>query len=692
MAVRDALPEDLGVRIYMLAEASGLSLRQIAEMSGVGRSTVHGWCSGKSLPQSDDQLIDVVRVCLAAADRRADGQGQQRVRAASRNEREWRGLLAAAKQVRDSRSLLAPQLSVSEQPTLQDPARPAVRRMPVRNPCFTGRDTVLEQIHYSLCTDASGTVRVVPLHGIGGVGKTQLAIEYAHLHADEYQLVWWVSAQTIALAARDLLELATALGLSIDGPIEVVLPRLWAALANRDDWLLIYDNVDDVAVVAQFRPPESGRLLVTSRAPMVGRLGTIVEVAEFDRGEAVQLLVNRCPAITVDEADQVAAALGDLPLAVEQAGCFLSETPSLDVSDYLQLLAAQPAQAGLADPTVDRHPGLVAVVEASRAQLDSICPPAAALLDQMAFLAPDPLPIVPLREPSHDGDIGVRVGDVATTTKIIRDITSLGLVRHTSSGVQMHRLVQALLRTRLDTVNQTRARHTTRQLLATAHPASTRPDEPAIWPVYATLLPHVLALLEHSASEDCAQVDPDQYRALAIDTTRYLYVSAQYSTGRNLAQRIHTRWTETLGPDHPDTLRSANRLVAALSGLGEYKAAQDLADETWRRLQRVLGEDHPDTLSAANNLAIELSNLGGFAAAEDLFRDTWQRQLRVLGNDHPRTLRSANNLAENLTRLGEFAAARDLHRDTWRRQLRVLGEDHPDTVRSANNLHVLGEH
>jgi hypothetical protein len=157
--------------------------------------------------------------------------------------------------------------------------------------------------------------------------------------------------------------------------------------------LLIYDNVDDPTALADLLPPDSGRLLVTSRNPAIARLAlTVTEVAEFDRSESIHLLRRHCPTLSAEDGDQVAAAVGDLPLAVAQGGCFLAET-GLAVADYLSLLATQPAAAGLDDPTVHHHPGLAAVVAAGAAQLKKSCPPAADLLAQMAFLAPEPLPL-----------------------------------------------------------------------------------------------------------------------------------------------------------------------------------------------------------------------------------------------------------------------------------------------------------
>jgi hypothetical protein len=568
---------------------------------------------------------------------------------------------------------------------------PPVWNVPARNPFFTGRAGLLAALDRRLRRAGDGPgapVAVVPLEGMGGMGKTQLAVEYAHRHVGDYRAVWWVDADDPTLAITGLVALAAALSIPTGGPPATVLRLLWAALGERTDWLLIYDNVDDPAL-ADLRPPDSGRLLLTSRNPALHRLAALVEVREFARAESVALLRRRCPALTEAQAAQVADAVGDLPLAVEQAGCFLTDT-GFDVADYLHLLATQPTQAGLADRTVEQHPGLVAVVAAGRARLDAASPTAAAVLDQLAFCAPEPLPLTPRRAPAAPagaaGRFGVQVGDTAATAAVVRHITRLGLARQIGTSLQTHRLVQALLRDRLPADEQARTRRAAQQLVATATPGD--PEDPASWPAYATLTPHVQTLADDSdpPSHSAGDAEPDQFRTLLLAVIRYLNRSGQGRAGRRLAEQAHRRWTRTLGPDHPDTLKSANNLAACLWALGDAAGARTLYEDTLARIRRVLGDDHPDTLKSANGLAICLWSLGDPAGARTLHEDTLARIRRVLGDDHRHTLHSAHNLAICLWSLGDLAGARTLDEDTLARFRRVLGEDHPDTLVSASNL------
>jgi Tetratricopeptide repeat len=575
-------------------------------------------------------------------------------------------------------------------------ARHGIVLLPPRNPFFTGREQELGEIHSRFFPESAvmtnseragptddRIVGIVPVQGMGGVGKTQLALEYVHRHSAEYGIVWWVNADDPALALRDLSALASQLGLPVGSADPTgALPGLWAFMAARQDWLLVYDNIDSPAVLADLRPPGSGRLLVTGRSQVLGRLAPSIELGEFHRADSVHLLTRRCPTLTRADAHQVADALGDLPLAVEQAGCFLNEIP-ISTADYLDLLADQPAAGGLSDATLDRHPGLAAVVSAGRAQLETISHQAAVLLDQLAFLSPERLPITVGQAAEQRGPHGVLFGDAATASFVIHQFVDLGLARLTGSTIQIHRLVQALLRARLTPQEQRARCHDAQELLATA--VTSDPDDPVSWPTYALLTSHLQALLARGLT---SSENPPQFRSLLLQILRYLFVTGQYQNVVSLARDTYTLWERTLGPDHFDTLSSANSLAAALHKLGDNSSARYLDEDTLQRRQQVLGADHRDTLISANGLAAVLRALEGHKAARDLDRDTLQRRHRVLGADHPDTLRSASNLAIDLRALGDHAAARDLHSDTLQRQRRVLGADHPDTLRSASNLAI----
>ncbi|MGW1615979.1 FxSxx-COOH system tetratricopeptide repeat protein [Streptomyces sp. NPDC002285] len=560
-----------------------------------------------------------------------------------------------------------------------------IHALPSRNQAFTGRTALLERVSTNMRRAGEGGAEEhgwVSLIGMGGIGKTQLALEYAHRHADDYGLVWWVGADQPAAVMASLTALASQLGLTAVQP-SLLIRALWVELAARRDWLLVYDNLDDLGTMNDLLPPDGGRLLITGRDPRIGRIGTRIDITEFERDESITLLSRRCPSLSPEDADRVAAAVGDLPLSVEQVGCFLDET-GLETADYLTLLKSQPTASGLDDRTVSAHPGLVSVVVTSRDRLVTTAgPAAAALLDRLAFLAPEPIPLGsdPTVGPPR---FGVQLGDTATAALAVRKIVTLGLARHADNALQMHRLVHTLLRARLPLAEHGVIHHAAEELLATITLGD--PDTPESWPEYGLIVPHVRELLSSAAALPGIQLDAEAFRALVLKVQRYLYFSGQSRSAVDICRITRDSWTARLGPDHPDTLHSGYNLASNLFELGEYAQARDVDQEVWDRRRRVLGRDHQDTIRSAHQLAADLCDLGDFAGARALDEEGWRHRRRLLGESHPDTLQSAHYLGSDLYELGERERARDINADVWKRRQQVLGEDHPDTLHSAHHL------
>src|SRR5688500_13385581 len=213
-------------------------------------------------------------------------------------------------------------------------ALPGVWKVPPRNPRFTGRDGMLTDLRRRLRAEEP-TLVVQALYGLGGVGKTQLALEYAHRFAADYELVWWIDAEQPVLIPNQLARLAAGLGLPAGSTVTETVDRLLAALRGRDRWLLIFDNAERPGDIASYRPGGAGHVLITSRSPGWGALGGRLEVDVLTRAEAIALLQARVSTLDEMLADKLAAELGDLPLAAAQAAAYLEHT-ALPATDYLR--------------------------------------------------------------------------------------------------------------------------------------------------------------------------------------------------------------------------------------------------------------------------------------------------------------------------------------------------------------------
>ena len=556
---------------------------------------------------------------------------------------------------------------------------PRIWNIPARNPGFTGRDGLLGAVRERLLAGDRAVVQA--LQGMGGVGKTQLAVEYAYRFAGTYDLAWWVNAEQPGLIGDQFAALGMALGCVQPGAdTETVRAAVLAELRSRGRWLLVFDNAADPADITGWLPGGGGHVLITSRARGWAAIAAPVEVDVLARAESVAILHDRVARLSEGDADRLSDQLGDLPLALAQAAGFIAETGT-PAEEYLELLRTRAGQL-LDHATPGSYPrSLAAATGLIADRLAADDPAAAQLASLCAFLAPEPIPedVFTIAVAELPGELAAAMADPLAWRQTLMHLAEQSLARFDQRGLVMHRLTQAILRDRLTPARAAAARDRTEAILAVNDPKD--PANPATWPKWAQLMPHLLAA--HLAATRSADV-----RSMACNACWYLLARGDTRTAYDLAADLRQHWRDRLGDDHEHTLAAASYLAGALRTMGRYAEARDLAQDTLDRRRRILGADHPDTLASASNLAIDLRELGEVQAARDLDQDTLDRRRRILGADHPDTLASASNLAIDLRELGEVQAARDLDQDTLDRRRRILGADHPDTLASASNLAI----
>ena len=627
-----------------LAEAAGLSSRAVSDLErGINRTA-----------RKDTALL------LAAALGMSEPAGVLFV-AAARGRTPAADVLAA---LRSSGRRLAETM-------------PRVWNVPARNPAFTGRDELLAAVRERLQAGHAAVVQA--LYGMGGVGKTQLAAEYAHRFAGSYDLAWWINADQDALIGDQVASLGLALGCVRAGTgNQAVRAAVLAELRQRSRWLLIFDNAEAPAEVTPWLPGGGGHVLITSRERGWDEVAAPVEVDVLSRAESIEMFQRRVPGLTEADADRLAAGLGDLPLAIAQAAGFIADT-GMPASQYLGLLQTRAGQLLDRGAPVSYPRSLAAATALIADRLAGHDPAAAELASLCAFLAPEPVPEYLFTGAAGvlPGELAARAADPLAWRQTLAHLSRQSLARIDHRGLQMHRLTQAILRDRLTPARAAATRQCTEAILAAGDPGD--PPDPGTWARWAQLVPHVLAA-------DLAATDSPALRELVRRVCWYLIERGDARTPRDLIGSLRQQWRDRLGEDHQHTLMTAHYLAWALLELGHYAESRDLNQDTLARRQRVLGDDHPDTLNSAHNLAMDLRMLGDARAARDLDHDTLDRYRRSQGQDHLSTLRSASNLAADLRALGEARAARDLDQDTLERRRRVLGHNHPDTFSSAHNL------
>jgi hypothetical protein len=558
---------------------------------------------------------------------------------------------------------------------------PPVWNTPDRNRGFTGRDVLLNEIRERLLDGDRAVVQA--LHGLGGVGKTQLAIEYAHRFANFYDIVWWVTAEKPALIVEQVAELAIQQGwVGADVPFNVAAKAAMAKLRSQGRWLLVFDNAEQAHDIAAWVPGSTaGHVLITTRTGRWQEIVTApVKVDVFARPESVAVLQGRVPGLSGSDADALAEDLGDLPLAVAQAASFMAESGML-ATEYRHLAKTRAARI-LSEGQVLSYPGTLAgVIQLAYERLASKSTTAATVADLCAFLAADPIPLALFTRAASrlPALLASAAADTMQWRKLVIEVGRSALAQIGQHSVQMHRLTQAILRDQLTPDQAAATRALAERILVANNPSD--PGNPATWPDWAELLPHILAIDPATTS------DPD-VRRIACNATWYLLKRGDIQGGHDLADHLHQQWMRQLGPADQYTNAIANSLAEALRRMGRSSEAQALDEATLAYLRREHGDNHHDTLAVAGNLAIDLREVGELQAARELDEDTFDRMRRVLGEDHPTTLAAAHRLAIDLRQAGELQAARELDEDTFDRMRRVLSEDHPNTFAAAHSLAI----
>jgi Tetratricopeptide repeat len=562
---------------------------------------------------------------------------------------------------------------------------PQVPRKPVRlapRPVFlAGREELLADLDAKLAGGDDAGPLIVALSGLGGAGKTSVALEYAHRHLAEVGLAWQFHAEDTAVLENEFGQLAAQLGIR---ELLDALDSVHGVLAAYPaEWLLVFDNATDRKAVERFLPPAGrGRVLVTSRSAL-WRPGQAVEVPVLDAEVAADYLVR-----LTDDADrraalELAGELGRLPLALEQAGAYVQASGG-SLARYLASFRKRRPEL-LARGEEREHGKTVATTwSLAFTELEQSEPQAAGLLRLLAFCAPEPVPLHLLLQPrpgladelADEVAAIVRplLGDELAAGDAVVALRRYSLVTLGGEGlVLVHRLVQAVTADQMPAGLADQWRRAAAALVEAAIPEDT--DLPAAWPVCAVLLPHARAVLDLTSGG---------MRRIAD----YLGQSGSFLAARDLWQLIARAHGEddNYGPEHPDTLTACRDLARWTGEAGNAAGARDQLAALLPILERVLGPEHPDGLTARRDLAYWTAQAGDWAAARDQFASLLPIHERVLGPEHPRTLADRSGLAVWTGQAGDAAGARDQFAALVPIEERVLGAEHPDTLADRANL------
>ncbi len=634
-----------------------LTQAALAAAVGTHRNTISRWERGEVLPESKAIVLELVRLLRL-------------------DEQEARLLLEA------SLTALVPYWSV-----------------PVwRNPCFIGRAALLQQVHARLtAAQPVALTQALALSGLGGIGKTQLAVEYAYRYALEYTAVFWLAAENAESVMRSVQQIAHQLQLperqTTDQLQVLALVRRW--LIVHPGWLVIADNVEDLALLQSVLPPSRhGALLLTTRRQTLGTLAQMLEVPPLGSEEGIALLLQRAhlPTRPLTGAETTAAGevvhlLDGLPLALDQAGAYIDES-KCSVAEYLSRYQQHRKQAlarrGLHGGS---HPDSVTTtLMLSVEQIEHEYPGVADLLRFCAFLHPEAIPEELLRtEPSHtEAGEDESLHDPYQLDLALAALRSASVItRHPETRtLSVHRLVQAVLQDQMEPAER---QHWSHRVVCILNAAFPEPQFDA-WTQCERYLIQALAcvVLIESAGKEFPEAGE-----LLLKTGSYLLDRGRHSEAAPLLAQAVTLAEQQYGPEQPLLILRLEKQAQLFCAQGKYRQAEPLLYRALALGQQHLGRTHYQVTATLSNLATLLRDQEMYEQAEPLFQQILRLNEQQLGAEHPEVANTLDNLAVLYWDQGKDEQAELLYQRALHIQEQQLGFEHPRTALTLNNLAVL---
>jgi tetratricopeptide (TPR) repeat protein/DNA-binding XRE family transcriptional regulator len=704
----------VGQRLYWYRVRQGLSQEALAEAIGASARSIRRWEADLALPHE----ISRVRLCDLFKVSPLD--------------------------------LFEPATSLDE--VQQSPSSTPFWTVPFpRNPCFTGRETVLQTLHSLLDNKASvALTQASALSGLGGIGKTQVAIEYAYRYVYEYSAVFWLAAETSESLMGSLQLLADQVKLpereGKDQSRLVAGVRRW--LTTHQNWLVIADNVEDLDLLQSLlSSPRTGMLLLTTRRQALGHLARLMELSSMDEKEGIALLLARSqqdPRPTSEASESSGESLGapmvaqaaelirlleGLPLAIDQAGAYLQET-GCQVADYVQRYRQQRKEV-LARRGIHggNHPAsvtttvLLAVEQSAREH--HVAP---ALLRLCAFLQSDAIPeeMLVAGAPYMEPELESALADPYQFDLMLAALRSASLVsRHPrTKTLSVHRLVQAVLRDQMKPAETSRWSGQIVRMLNAAFPTVTfdawAQCERCVAHVFACLplvlttedtLPEAGELLfktgsylkERGRLTEAAQIleqsvalmekiphASDRMLSECLEKLAEIcWLQGHYQQTEHLLQRVLRLNKQELGDLHPRTAETRFSLGQLYWTRGLYQQAEPLFLQALHTLEQIPDEDPLVRANMLDSLGLLYWSMGHYQQAEPQYIEALKIYEQHLVADHPDVATTLNNLGLLYWSMGRYQQAEPLLRQALAIREEKLGSEHPFTATCLHNLATL---
>ena len=603
-----------------------------------------------------------------------------------------------------------------------------------RNPHFIGRDELLDELYVRLSeTKPKQYNHRIAIYGMGGVGKTQAAIEFAYRNVKFYQGIYWISAADEAALLSGFQEIAImtqcVTGARNLRPTQIA-KRVLSWLREQAGWLIIYDNLENVSVVKDYLPDmtSGGHTLITTRNPnAISIPAEGLEIGVLDLHSASEMLCTRSDVALSDpmvqaEAAKIATELGCLPLAIEQAAAYIREA-SKDIFTFLQTYQEDRKELlqRVPDGNWDYSSSVARTWLLSISIIEKLNSDAMTLLQLFAFLNPDLIlrEFLQAGQEGVDGELRCLIQSQRAFEEAVYVLERFSLVRRSKEGIVMHRLVQAVIKENLNENQFHRQWESTISLCYAAFPRFT-PESRVLCRRFqdqvtillsapsrantitlGQILERVGSFLQHDGKFKEAEAfhsksvnvltavleKNDPMLLTAIHSLQKIYrLRGKLNEGVKLGEENLQAMTLALGEAHPETLDVLATLGWTYESQGRIVEAQKLQERCLRLRVEVLGEKHPDTLIIMSTLGWTYHVQGRLADAQKLQERALDLAIEVLGEKHASTLTSMSDLGWTYQIQGRIADSLKLQERCLQLRIEVLGEKHPDTLNTMGNL------
>ncbi|GLV53702.1 tetratricopeptide repeat protein [Dictyobacter sp. S3.2.2.5] len=579
------------------------------------------------------------------------------------------------------------------QPRFVTPDSPICHIPYERNFFFTGRDEVLDRLHSSFQTMATQAIS-----GLGGIGKTQIAIEYVYRYQDDYQAILWAQADSREALLASIDEIAQQLKLperqESNHPLLRQAFKRW--LQEHAGWLLVLDNADDLALVRDILPTATrGHILLTTRTQILGRIAHRVEIEQMAGNEGALFLLRRATLLDVNQslddiapvqhqlALEIVEQTGGLPLALDQAGAYIEET-RCNLHEYLILYQTRLSELlKRRGQNVLDHPAPVTTTwSLSIDKVQHKNPKALEILRLCAFLDPDAIPLATLSKGArHLGPDLEQLGqDPIALNDALAELRNYSLIqRNPNQTLTIHRLVQAVLLMVMEMETQrtwaVRIVRAFNRLIPRIHYGN--------WPRCFALLPHAKRCIHLI---DRWQMKSTEAATLLNWTGRFLAEQATYAEAEIYLQKALALREKILGPRHRSTISSINNLARLYHKQAKYTQAEPLYQKALEISEQTIQRNMRNITTSLLNLARLYSDRGKYTQARPLYQRALDINEQAFGTDHTGNAIILNHLSSLYRYHGEYTLAIECAQRALTIREQILESDDPDIAQSLNYL------